>query len=179
MNHAVHMAAVTQIRFQGSEGRAYYDKKITEGKTSKEALRALKRQVSDALYKRMKAGARRAAASVTGPGGHPGNNSVGGSGARAASRTVTLRDCVAGDAHGTAPNRPQIIQPNGCVPASSCCPTGPGSPSMSLSPTCGHRTPHHSSCPERLEVSAGLPRTAGGKLSKVTAVRGGQRSAAG
>ena len=57
MNHAVHMAAVTQIRFQGSEGRAYYDKKIAEGKTSKEALRALKRQVSDALYKRMKADA--------------------------------------------------------------------------------------------------------------------------
>ena len=75
MNHAVHMAAVTQIRFQGSEGRAYYDKKITEGKTSKEALRALKRQVSDALYKRMKADARRAAGTA-GPGGHPGNGSV-------------------------------------------------------------------------------------------------------
>ena len=75
MNHAVHMAAVTQIRFQGSEGRAYYDKKITEGKTSKEALRALKRQVSDALYKRMKADPRRAAGTA-GPGGHPGNGSV-------------------------------------------------------------------------------------------------------
>ena len=76
MNHAVHMAAVTQIRFQHSKGRAYYDKKIAEGKTSKEALRALKRQVSNALYKRMKADARRAAARVTGPGGHPGNDSV-------------------------------------------------------------------------------------------------------
>lgn len=76
MNHAVHMAAVTQVRYQTSEGRTYYDKKIAEGKTSKEALRALKRQVSDALYKRMKADARRAAASPAGPGGHPGNGSV-------------------------------------------------------------------------------------------------------
>jgi transposase len=76
MNHAVHMAAVTQIRYPHSQGRAYYDKKIAEGKTPKEALRALKRQVSDALYKRMKADARRAAAGITGPGGHPGNGSV-------------------------------------------------------------------------------------------------------
>jgi transposase len=76
MNHAVHMAAVTQVRYQHSKGRAYYDKKIAEGKTSKEALRALKRQVSDALYKQMKADARRTAASMAGPGGHPGNDSV-------------------------------------------------------------------------------------------------------
>jgi transposase len=76
MNHAVHMAAVTQIRYQHSKGRAYYDKKIAEGKTSKEALRALKRQVSDALYKQMKTDARRAAVSTRGPGGHPGNGSV-------------------------------------------------------------------------------------------------------
>ena len=76
MNHAVHMAAVTQVRYQHSKGRACYDKKIAEGKTSKEALRALKRQVSNALYQRMKADARRAAGGLTGPGGHPGNGSV-------------------------------------------------------------------------------------------------------
>jgi transposase len=76
MNHAIHMAAVTQIRYQHTEGRAYYDKKRAEGKTAKEALRALKRQVSDALYQRMKADARRAAAAAAaGPGGHPGNDS--------------------------------------------------------------------------------------------------------
>ena len=33
LNHAIHMAAVTQIRYQHSDGRAYYDKKIAEGKT--------------------------------------------------------------------------------------------------------------------------------------------------
>ena len=73
LNHAVHMAAVTQISHRGSEGRAYYDKKIAQGKTPKEALLALKRKVSDAFYKRLKADASRAAG---GPGGHPGNDSI-------------------------------------------------------------------------------------------------------
>ena len=75
LNHAIHMAAVTQIRYQHSHGRGYYDKKIAEGKTPKEALRALKRQISDAICKHLKAGAARAASSGQGPGGHPGNGS--------------------------------------------------------------------------------------------------------
>jgi transposase len=69
------MAAVTQIRCRHTKGRACYDKKIAEGKTPKQALRALKRQVSDAIYQHLKADARRAAAAA-GPGGHPGNGSV-------------------------------------------------------------------------------------------------------
>jgi transposase len=76
LNHAIHLAAVTQIRYRHTKGRACYDKKIAEGKTSKEALRALKRQVSDTIYQHLKADARRAAASTAGPGGHPGNGSV-------------------------------------------------------------------------------------------------------
>jgi transposase len=44
LNHGTHMAAVTQIHHRHSEGRACYDKKLAEGKTPKEALRALKRQ---------------------------------------------------------------------------------------------------------------------------------------
>ena len=62
LNHAIHMAAVTQIRHRHSQGRAYYDKKLAEGKTRKEALRALKRQISDAIFARLQADARRAAA---------------------------------------------------------------------------------------------------------------------
>jgi hypothetical protein len=73
-SHAIHMAAVTQIRYSHSPGRSYYDKKRAEGKTGKEALRALKRQLSDALFARLQAGARRAA-SAHGPGGQPGNDS--------------------------------------------------------------------------------------------------------
>ncbi|HEY2575870.1 MAG TPA: transposase, partial [Streptosporangiaceae bacterium] len=68
-SHAVHMAAVTQVRQPHSEGRAYFDKKLAEGKTRKEALRALKRQVSDAVFARLRADARRAAAQVKDPGG--------------------------------------------------------------------------------------------------------------
>jgi transposase len=77
INHAIHMAAITQIRHAHSDGRAYYDKKIAEGKTHKEALRSLKRQISNALYARLQADARQAAPTpaVTGPGGQPGNDS--------------------------------------------------------------------------------------------------------
>jgi transposase len=78
LNHAVRMAAVTQIRYRHSDGRACYDRKLAEGKTPKEALRCLKRRVSDAIYARLQADARRAAAfaRTRGPGGQPGNDSV-------------------------------------------------------------------------------------------------------
>ena len=64
LNHAIHMAAVTQIRHRHSDGRAYYDRKLAEGKTRKEALRALKRRISDAIFARLQADARRAAAAA-------------------------------------------------------------------------------------------------------------------
>jgi transposase len=76
VNHAIHMAAVTQIRNRHSDGRGYYDRKIAEGKTHKEALRSLKRRISNAIYARLQADARQgAAASANGPGGQPGNDS--------------------------------------------------------------------------------------------------------
>ena len=53
LNHAIHMAAVTQIRNRDSEGRRYYDRKVAEGKSNKTALRALKRQVSNAVYRQL------------------------------------------------------------------------------------------------------------------------------
>jgi transposase len=76
INHAIHMAAITQIRHNHSDGRAYYDKKLAEGKTHKEALRCLKRQISDAIFARLQADARKAAARAEGPGGQPGNDSA-------------------------------------------------------------------------------------------------------
>jgi transposase len=76
VNHAIHMAAITQIRYRHSGGRAYYDWKITEGKTHKEALRSLKRRISNAIYARLQADARQASATgAKGPGGQPGNDS--------------------------------------------------------------------------------------------------------
>src|SRR4029077_14119627 len=77
VNHAIHMAAITQIRHRHSDGRAYYEKKLAEGKTHKEALRSLKRKISDAIFARLQADARQAAAAAPkGPGGHPGNDSA-------------------------------------------------------------------------------------------------------
>jgi hypothetical protein len=63
------MAALTQVRQPHSQGRAYYDRKLAEGKTHREALRALKRQVSDAVFTRLRADARRAQAQSRDPGG--------------------------------------------------------------------------------------------------------------
>jgi transposase len=68
LNHAIHIAAITQIRHAHSPGRAFYDRKLAEGKTKKEAIRALKRRISDALYQRLVADA----AANAGPGGQAG-----------------------------------------------------------------------------------------------------------
>jgi transposase len=77
LNHAIHMAAVSQIRHKHSQGRTYYERKIAEGKTHKEALRSLKRRISDAIYAALVAGARHAGdACPKGPGGQRGNHSV-------------------------------------------------------------------------------------------------------
>ncbi|TQN44640.1 transposase [Humibacillus xanthopallidus] len=80
MNHMIHIAAISQIRLD-TDGRAYYRRKLAAGKTKLEALRCLKRRISDALYRQLVADAERAhlaaAADVggtpgTGPGGHCG-----------------------------------------------------------------------------------------------------------
>jgi transposase len=49
LNTALHMVAVCQARSNG-RGGDYYRKKIAEGKSRKEALRCLKRRVSDAVF---------------------------------------------------------------------------------------------------------------------------------
>ena len=73
----MHMAAVTQVRHRHSDGRAYYDRKVAEGKTGKEALRALKRRISDAIFTPpWWPTPARAAAGLSGPGGQTGNGSV-------------------------------------------------------------------------------------------------------
>jgi transposase len=52
LNYTLHMVAVCQAR-SDARGGAYYRKKITEGKSRKEALRCLKRHISDAVYRRL------------------------------------------------------------------------------------------------------------------------------
>jgi len=73
LNHAIHMAAVTQIHFAHSPGRDYYERKRAEGKTGKEAIRALKRRISDLIYAHLVADAKAAGTFKKGPGGQPGN----------------------------------------------------------------------------------------------------------
>ena len=53
LNHALHMVAVTQIRNPGTMGRIYFERKVAEGKTKKEALRLLKRQITNAVYRQL------------------------------------------------------------------------------------------------------------------------------
>ena len=76
LNHVIHMTALAQIRHRHSQGRAYYDRKIAEGHSGKEAIRALKRRISDAVYRQLHVDADRAGQHTTGPGGHTGNDSV-------------------------------------------------------------------------------------------------------
>ena len=54
LNYALHMVATSQAR-SAAPGGAYYRKKVAEGKSHKEALRCLKRRVSDAVYKSLAA----------------------------------------------------------------------------------------------------------------------------
>ena len=69
MNHMIHIAAVTQLRLNGA-GRAYYRRKRAAHKKPMEAMRCLKRRISDAIYRQLLADAARAAGAD--PGGHCG-----------------------------------------------------------------------------------------------------------
>jgi transposase len=58
LNHALHMAAICQIRQTDSEGRIYFERRVAEGKTKKEAIRALKRHLSNVVYRQLRLDAR-------------------------------------------------------------------------------------------------------------------------
>jgi transposase len=50
LNAAIHRIAVTQIRMQGSEGHAYYQRLISARKTKAAARRCLKRRIARRIY---------------------------------------------------------------------------------------------------------------------------------
>jgi transposase len=52
LNHALHLIAIVQIRHP-TAGQAYYRRKLAEGKSPKEALRCLKRRLSDVVYRQL------------------------------------------------------------------------------------------------------------------------------
>ena len=57
LNYALHMLATCQARSE-VRGGSYYRKKMAEGKSRKEALRCLKRRVSDAVFRSLLADSR-------------------------------------------------------------------------------------------------------------------------
>ena len=69
LNHALHMMALSQIRHD-TDGRVYYQRKRADGKSHKEAMRCLKRRLSDAVYRQLLHDADQKLAA--GPGGHSG-----------------------------------------------------------------------------------------------------------
>jgi transposase len=71
INRTLHMMATVQLR-NATDGRAYFNRKKTGGKSSMEAMRCLKRRLSDVVYRTMLADLARPAAThaATGPGGH-------------------------------------------------------------------------------------------------------------
>jgi transposase len=79
INRVLHIMAIVQLR-NDTEGRAYFRRKVAAGKTKMEALRCLKRRLSNALYRQLAAEAKTAAPAQktpgspmeTGPGGHVG-----------------------------------------------------------------------------------------------------------
>ncbi len=72
INRVLHTMATVQLR-NPTEGRAYFDRKKADGKTSMDAMRCLKRRLSDLVYRRTVDDATTRAG--TGPGGQQGNDS--------------------------------------------------------------------------------------------------------
>jgi transposase len=125
INRALHIMAVVQLRHRGSEGRAYYDRKVAAGKTPREAMRCLKRRLSDIVYHQMVLDARVKAA---GPGGHVGA-ATGSSAAGLHPGAGTSEKSLPGPATSDiTPPRP--ARSSGRFPASA--PAGPQSLSSAL-----------------------------------------------
>jgi transposase len=73
INRVLHIMARVQLR-NPTEGRAYYDRKKADGKALMEAMRCVKRRLSDIVYQQMLNDAL-ATTPRTGPRGHRGNGS--------------------------------------------------------------------------------------------------------
>jgi transposase len=81
INRALHIMAVVQLRHPNTHGRRYYDRRVAESKTPTEAMRALRRRLSDVVYRqlvedqkqqRTSDGQQNLEARRTGSQGHPG-----------------------------------------------------------------------------------------------------------
>ena len=105
INHVLHVMATVQLRHP-SEGRTYYDRKRADGKNALEAMRCVKRRLSDVVYRTLLNDMINAAA---GPGGH--------SGAARESSAAGLHP-IAGSSDQSLPG-PATAEPRTAVPAAS------------------------------------------------------------
>jgi transposase len=70
INHVLYMAGIVQLRHD-TKGRRYYRRRLADGKTPMEAMRCLRRQLSDVVYRQLSADAER---NNAGPGGQSGTS---------------------------------------------------------------------------------------------------------
>ena len=106
INRVLHIMAVVQLR-NATEGQAYYDRKKAAGKTSMEAMRCLKRRLSDLVYKALLDDL--AGHAATGPGGHSGDDS---------DSSATGPQPTAGSSDKPLPG-PARVKPTATLPAAS------------------------------------------------------------
>lgn len=106
INRVLHIMATVQLR-NSTEGRAYFDRKKAGGKSSNEAMRCLKRRLSDTVYRVMVDDL--AKAMRTDPGGQPGNDSY---------SSATNSQPNAGSSEKPLPG-PVTTQPRTPLPAAS------------------------------------------------------------
>lgn len=106
INRVLHIMAVVQLR-NPTEGRAYFDRKKADGKTSMEAMRCLKRRLSDLVYKTMLDDL--IAAQKTGPGGRLSNVS---------DSSATGSQLTTGSSDKSLPG-PATTEPKPALPAAS------------------------------------------------------------
>jgi hypothetical protein len=109
------MAGIVQLRHD-TPGRAYYRRKLAAGKTPMEAMRCLRRRLSDAVYQQLAAAAR--GHQEASPGGHPGA-SLTSSAAGLSPDTGTSDQPLPGPAQPTLPPpqpAPQAMTPAAATP---------------------------------------------------------------
>jgi hypothetical protein len=71
LNHVLYMAGMVQLR-NDTPGRACYRRRLQQSKTSMEAMRCLRRRLSDVVYRQLAADAASRGLEQAGPGGHSG-----------------------------------------------------------------------------------------------------------
>ena len=136
LNHVLYIAAVCQIRHD-TPGRAYYRRKLAEGKTPMEALRCLRRRLSDVVYRQLAADAAADTGqtpSGAGPGGHSGATLT----SSAAGPTPDSR--LFGQATSRTRAGDATPRPPGTRPLTQRCPYDSGQAAGALSATSGPRS---------------------------------------